>query len=43
MGRLPGNPGAVSTAVLDAGRPLYLCIGKSNRQGSADEKRRGKK
>ncbi|MEQ3370137.1 hypothetical protein ACIXO7_20000 [Bacteroides fragilis] len=26
------NPRAVSMAVLDDGRPLYLCMGKSNRQ-----------
>ncbi|MFR2223808.1 hypothetical protein ACR76H_16725 [Bacteroides kribbi] len=28
------NPRAVSMEVLDAGRPLYLCMGKSNRRGS---------
>jgi len=30
------NSRAVSTVVLDAGRPLYLCMGKSNRRGSDD-------
>jgi len=28
------NPRAVSMAVLDTGRPLYLCMGKSNRRES---------
>ena len=27
------NPRAVSIVVLDAGRPLYLCMRKSNRRG----------
>ncbi|WP_153836564.1 MULTISPECIES: hypothetical protein [Bacteroides] len=30
------NPRAVSIVVLDAGRPLYLCMRKSNRRGCDD-------
>ena len=36
------NPRAVSIVVLDAGRPLYLCMGKSNRRGGNVGRDQGK-
>jgi len=37
------NPRAVSMAVLDTGRPLYLCMGKSNRRESGENEIRGRR
>ncbi|MEO5231643.1 hypothetical protein ABH116_25330, partial [Bacteroides ovatus] len=36
------NPRAVSMAVLDAGRLLYLCMEKSNRRENVNGKKREK-